>query len=50
MKKNLNQKLISLIEYNNLVNANLLLSNNPINRTNKDATITFTGTKSEKLN
>ena len=50
MKKNLNQKLISLIEYYNLVNANFLLSNNPINRTNKDATITFTGTKSEKLN
>ena len=50
MKKNLNQKLISLIEYYNLVNANFLLSNNPIKRTNKDTTITFTGTKLEKLN
>ena len=27
MKKNLNQKLINLIEYYNLINANLLLSN-----------------------
>jgi len=26
MKKNLNQKLINLIEYYNLINANLLLS------------------------
>ena len=50
MKKNLNQKLINLIEYYNLINANFLLSNNPIKRTNKDATITFTGTKLEKLN
>ena len=50
MKKNLNQKLISLIEYYNLINANLLLSNSPIKRTNENATNTFTGTKLEKLN
>ena len=50
MKKNLNQKLISLIEYYNLINANFLLSNIPIKRTNSNATHTFSGTKSEKLN
>jgi len=50
MKKNLNQKLISLIEYYNLVNANFLLSNNPIKRTSENSTNTFIGTKLEKLN
>ena len=50
MKKNLNQKLISLIEYYNLINANFLLSNSPIKRTNENATNTFAGTKLEKLN
>jgi len=32
MKKNLNQKLIDLIEYYNLINSNLLLSNTPQKR------------------
>ena len=32
MKKNLNQKLINLIEYYNLINANFLISNNPLKR------------------
>ena len=50
MKRNLNQKLINLIEYYNLMNANLLLSKSPIKRTTKSASITLTGTKSEKLN
>ena len=49
MKKNLNQKLISLIEYYNLINANFLLSNSPIKRTNENVTSAFTGTKLEKL-
>tara|TARA_Y100000590_G_scaffold365323_1_gene424136 strand:- start:589 stop:1293 length:705 start_codon:yes stop_codon:yes gene_type:complete len=49
MKKNLNQKLINLIEYYNLINANFLLNNSPIKRININATNTFTGTKSEKL-
>ena len=49
MKKNLNQKLINLIEYYNLINANFLLSNNPIKRIGKISTYIFTGTKSEKL-
>tara|TARA_Y100000590_G_scaffold335597_1_gene382039 strand:- start:161 stop:868 length:708 start_codon:yes stop_codon:yes gene_type:complete len=50
MKINLNQKLISLIEYYNLINANFLLSNSPIKRKTSSTTSTFTGTKSEKLN
>ena len=50
MKKILNQKLINLIEYYNLINANLLLSNKPIARMNENTTNTFTGSKLEKLN
>ena len=50
MKKNLNQKLINLIEYYNLINANFYLSNKPIKRTATNTTITLTGTKEEKLN
>ena len=50
MKKNLNQKLINLIEYYNLINANFFLSNSPIKRTSENTTIAFTGTKLEKLN
>ena len=50
MKKNLNQKLINLIEYYNLINANLILSNTPVKRTAKNKTLVFTGTKLEKLN
>ena len=49
MKKNLNQKLINLIEYYNLINTNLLLSNSPIKRTNESATDALIGTKLEKL-
>ena len=50
MKKNLNQKLINLIEYYNLINANFLLSNKPIKRTAKNTTIALAGSKEEKLN
>ena len=46
MKKNLNQKLINLIEYYNLINSDLLLSETPIKRS---ITNSFTGTKSQKL-
>ena len=51
MKKNLNQKLINLIEYYNLINSNLLLSNNPINRniSNTTSALSFDGTKIQKL-
>ena len=50
MKKNLNQKLINLIEYYNLINANFLFSNAPLKRNIKSSTYNFTGTKLEKLN
>jgi len=50
MKKNLNQKLISLIEYYNLINANFLLSNKPLKRLNESKSLIFSGTKLEKLN
>ena len=50
MKRNLNQKLINLIEYYNLINANLLLSNKPIKRAIKKTIHAFSGTKLEKLN
>ena len=49
MKKNLNQKLINLVEYYNLINANFLLNNIPLKRLDKKTTYEFTGTKTEKL-
>jgi len=50
MKRNLNQKLINLIEYYNLINANFLLSNYPLNRAEKNTSIIASGSKIEKLN
>ena len=50
MKKNLNQKLISLIEYYNLINANFLISNKPLKRIINKKSFYFSGSKSEKLN
>ena len=49
MKKNLNQKLINLVEYYNLINTNILLSNTPLKRNNITKTLTFKGSKSQKL-
>ena len=49
MKKNLNQKLINLIEYYNLINANFLLSNNPLKRNINNITTSLDGTKLQKL-
>ena len=49
MKKNLNQKLIDLIEYYNLINASFFLSNKPIVRTAANTTFAYSGTKKEKL-
>ena len=49
MKISLNQKLINLIQYYNLINANFLLSNAPLKRTNELKTYKFSGTKIEKL-
>ena len=49
MKKNLNQKLINLIEYYKLININLLLSNTPLKRSINNASTFFSGTKLQKL-
>ena len=49
MKKNLNQKLINLIEYYNLINANLLISDIPLKRNLNNSVNSFIGTKSQKL-
>ena len=50
MKKKLNQKLINLIEYYNLINANFLLSNIPINRTTNVSADILNKSKIQKLN
>ena len=50
MKKNLNQKLINLIEYYNLTNINLLLSENSLARNLNDSSSSSNKTKIEKLN
>ena len=49
MKKKLNQKLISLIEYYNLINANILLSSKSIDRTITTKATLYSGTKTQKL-
>ena len=49
MKKNLNQKLIDLIEYYNLANINLLLSEDSIKRGLDDTAPIPSGTKMQKL-
>ncbi len=49
MKKNLNQKLINLVEYYNLINSNILLSDHPIKRTSQNKSFAFVGTKHVKL-
>ena len=49
MKISLNQKLINLIEHYNLINANFLLSNKPMKRTNQTPVLASDETKLEKL-
>ena len=49
MKKNLNQKLIDLIEYYNLTNINLFLSEDTIKRSVDSSFFLFSGTKIQKL-
>ena len=49
MKKNLNQKLINLIEYYNLINANFLLSNAPLKRNVNNVKTSFSEAKLQKL-
>jgi len=50
MKNDLNQKLIDLIEYYNLTNINLLLSENSLVRNLSDSNSSSNKTKLEKLN
>jgi len=51
MKKKINQKLINLIEYYSIFNANLLLSDKPIKRIadNQSTELSFSGSKIQKL-
>ncbi len=49
MKKNLNQKLINLIEYYNSINTNLLFSNTPLKINISSSSTLFSGTKLQKL-
>ena len=49
MKKNLNQKLINLIEYYNLINNNLFLDNFPIKRNKTNVSKSSNMTKVQKL-
>jgi len=50
MKKILNQNLINLIEYYNLVNANIFVSNSPVKRNISNTNTYSNGTKLQKLN
>ena len=49
MNNKLNQKLINLIEYYNLINANFLLSNTPLKRSVDNVASSLNGTKLQKL-
>ena len=49
MKKNLNQKLLNLIEYYHMINADILFSNSPINRNINKNDLFYKGNKKEKL-
>ena len=49
MKKNLNQKLIGLIEYYNLININILLDSRPLKRNADSVKSNLSGTKMQKL-
>ena len=49
MKRNLNQKLIDLIEYYNLTNINLLLNEDALKRGATDTLAASSGTKLQRL-
>ena len=49
MKRNLNQKLINLVEYYNLINANILLSDTQLKRNISNITTAAFATKMQKL-
>ena len=50
MKKNINQKVISLLEYYKMINLDMIISNSPITRYKKEKNINFIFNKKEKLN
>ena len=49
MKKNLNQNLINIIEYYDLIDANHLLSNTPLKRNTNNTAAPANETKLQKL-
>ena len=49
MKKKINQNLINLIEYYNLINANFLLSDRAFNRIQHNTSSIYVGTKIQKI-
>lgn len=50
MKKNINQKIISIIEYYKMINIDVIISNDPITRYKREKNINFISDKREKLN
>ena len=50
MKKNINQKIISIIEYYKMINLDMIISNDPITRYKREKNINFISDKREKLN
>ena len=50
MKKNINQKIISIIEYYKMINLDMIISNDPITRYKREKNINFVSDKKEKLN
>ena len=50
MKKNINQKIISIIEYYKMINLDMIISNDPITRYKREKNINFVSNKKEKLN
>ena len=50
MKKNINQKIISIIEYYKMINLDMIISNDPITRYKREKNINFVSDKREKLN
>ena len=50
MKKNINQKVISIIQYYKMINLDMIISNVPITRYKREKNINFVSDKREKLN
>ena len=50
MKKNINQKVISIIQYYKMINLDMIIINDPITRYKREKNINFVSDKREKLN